>query len=106
MSLLEFARQQIANHREELVACFVALARGEIAAPYETLGFCMHTLQFPEVIGALKERRDSASSSSRSHYDFSKYLADVRDSYAETWRDADLWEYYRDDKSTQQGACT
>jgi hypothetical protein len=71
----------------ELKECFFGIVRGEIEAPYETLGYCIRALRYREVAEESRKRLGNPPDPRwmNIHSDIMHALED------DVWEDADLW---------------
>jgi hypothetical protein len=85
--LIELATAEDDNR--ELKDCFCSIIRGEIAAPYETLAYCMRALRYEELAEASRQRLGDPPDPRwmNTHSDLLHALRD------ETWEDAEMWTH-------------
>lgn len=83
--LIDLAKPDSDNR--ELKECFCSIIRNEIAAPYETLGYCMRALRYEEV-GEESRRRLGDPPDPRWMNSHSDILHALHDN---DWRDSVLW---------------
>lgn len=90
LDILRFVKNNT-HKQDELANCFINLLR-EYRASIEILQFCMRELQWQKVKEAVEERMWQNQGNIRLLDAMQKIL----DVFSEEWRDADIYEYYRD----------
>jgi hypothetical protein len=100
LAVLSRCEQELREGNEqEVISGLVAIGRGEIPAPYETLMFCLHKLRLCQVLEEIETYQKSLDPASRRSHDFKfGYLPHIRESLSANWSWADIFAEYRKPK--------
>ena len=87
------------GNEDEVVSGLVAVGKGEIEAPEETVMFCLHKLRLARVVGLLDLYQKSLDPDSRRSHEYKfGYLPEIRESITDEWDAKDLFRAYRESK--------